>query len=251
MKFVEQPEQSEHWYTAAGDSAHDANLRTARKERLFPSVTSILGIKAKPALDNWKKNEAILSALTLPRMEGESTQDFAARVAIDMNKTGSTAAAIGTSIHAYAEGLTGGKSVPAPVGYEKVCELLRIWIAENLGTGIAEESMVSTEYGYAGRIDWSGNFANGKYGKLDFKSQNVKPGKKPVFYPEHCYQLSAYAEGKSMELVNLIISTNAENPIIAEKRWTFEESANGWAIFRHCLSIWQLERGYDPRKEID
>lgn len=251
MKLIPGNEPSAHWYTASGESAHDADLRRARKERLYPSVTSVLQIKAKPGLDAWKRQEAILAALTLPRLPGESEQDFAARVSVDMDATGSKAAAIGTMIHAYAEGLTGGETVPVPSGYEKVCQLLACWISENLGSGVAESTMVSDDYGYAGRQDWAGTFAGGKYGILDFKTQNVKPGKKPVFYPEHCYQLAAYAEGKPMELVNVIIGVHPENPVIAEKRWTVEEAENGWSIFRHCLAIWQLERGYDPRKEAD
>jgi len=251
MKLIPGSEPSAHWYNPeTGASAHDADLRRARKERLFPSVTSVLQIKSKPGLDAWKRQEAILSALTLPRLAGESDQDFAARVAVDMDATGSKAAAIGTAIHAFAEGLTNGQEIPPPAGHETVCALLRCWVAENLGEGQTEETMVSQEYGYAGRKDFSG-MIGGKYGILDFKSQNVKPGKKPVFYPEHCYQLAAYSEGRPMELVNLIISTNAENPIIAEKRWTAEESENGWSIFRHCLEIWQLERNYDPRKAVE
>jgi len=251
MKLLPPEPSNVHWYTATGESAHDADLRRARKERLYPSVTSVLQIKAKPGLDAWKRQEAILAALTLPRLDGESEQDFASRVVVDMDATGSKAAAIGTAIHAYAEGLTGGENIEPPKGYEAICAALRCWIEENLEGGVAESTMVSEEYGYAGRQDWTGIFSNGKYGILDFKTQNVKPGKKPVFYPEHCYQLAAYAEGKPMEMVNLIIGVNHDNPIIAEKRWTIEEAENGWAIFKHCLAIWQLERGYDPRRAQD
>jgi hypothetical protein len=246
MKF-DQPKQSEHWYSQDGTSRHDADLRVARKEKLFPSVTSILQVKSKPALDAWKRQEAILASLTLPRLPGESEQDFAKRVIVDMDATSSSAAKIGTAIHDYAERITNGELIKAPDGYHEVCALLKEWIIDSLGEGVSEESMVSTEYGYAGRKDFSG-MIQGKYGILDFKSQNVKPGTKPIFYPEHCYQLAAYAEGKDMSLVNVIISTNPLNPIIAVKEWSQEEAEKGWSIFKHLLAVWQLERGYDPRQ---
>lgn len=246
MKFVEQKEKTGHWYSASGESAHDADLRRARREGLFPSVTSVLSELAKPGLDAWKRQEAILAALTLPRMPGESEQDFSARVVRDMDATGSKAAETGTMIHEWAENVINDKTLPAPEGYEAVCAMLRCWIDENLGEGIAEESMVNTEYGYAGRKDFSGIIC-GEYGIMDFKTQNVKPGKRPTFYPEHCYQLAAYAEGKPMRLTNVIVGVHKDNPIIAVKDWSAEEASNGWEIFKHCLAIWQKKRCYDPR----
>jgi hypothetical protein len=248
MRLISEPQQSAHWYTSTGEAAHDSDLRRARKENLYPSVTSVLQVKSKPGLDAWKRQEAILAALTLPRRPGESDQDFAARVAIDMTETSSKAARIGTMIHNYAEQLTLGMDEPVPPqGYEAVCNMLREWIADNLDDGIAESTMVSTEYGYAGRMDWSGVFQkSGGYGILDFKTQNVKPGSKPVFYPEHCYQLAAYAEGKPMELVNVIIGVHPENPLIEVRHWKEDEIQDGWDIFRHLLRVWQIERGYRP-----
>jgi len=37
----------------------------------------VLGVIAKPALDAWKQEQAILAALTLPRNEGEPLDEFA------------------------------------------------------------------------------------------------------------------------------------------------------------------------------
>lgn len=250
MKFIETPEKSAHWYRSDGSSAHDADLRKARKENLLPSVTSILQVKSKPGLDAWKRQEAILAALTLPKNPGESAQDFAQRVAIDMDRTGSEAANIGTSIHDFAEKIVNGENPKPVLGYEEVCEKLACWISESLGEGVAEESMVSQVYGYAGRKDFSGMILGG-YGILDFKTQGIKPGNKPNFYPEWCYQLAAYAEGRCYyNLVNVIISTNKDAPTIAIKQWSVEEIQTGWDIFKSLLKVWQLERGYDPRNII-
>ena len=238
-----------HWYTSTGLSAHGATLREARKENLFPSVTTVLGIKSKPGLDAWKRNEAILSALTLPQNTGESAEDFAVRVAIDMDSTASRASSIGTSIHDWAENYCNKTPISPPTGYEQVCYKLQCWIDENLSDdGESEKSMVSA-IGYAGRIDWIGTCKKtGLPMIVDFKTQNIKTGRKPTFYPEWCYQLTAYSNGEMpVKLVNVAISSNVENPVIAEKEWCAEEKANGWEIFKHCLKIWQLERGYTAR----
>jgi hypothetical protein len=237
-----------HWYTNGGESAHGATLREARKQNLYPSVTTVLQIKAKPGLDAWKRNEAILAALTLPRREGESLEDFAGRVAIDMNETASKAATIGTSIHDWAEHYCGGNPVAPPLGYEAVCYNLQKWIDENLdlNAGASELSIVNQQLGYAGRIDWQGKDKEGNFLILDFKSQGIKEGKKPVFYPEWAYQLAAYAEGKNVRLVNVVISTNKDLPIVESYEWKEEEKETAWKIFRNCLRIWQLEKGYKP-----
>ena len=248
MKFLSMPEKSGHWYREDGKSAHGATLREARRENLYPSVTTVLSLIASPGLDAWKRSEAILAALTLPKIEGESDQDFAARVAIDMEETGSKAAKIGTNIHDWAEKYCLGEYATYPEGYETVCYKVQEWIDTNLDkTRIyPEQAMVNKELGYAGKIDLQGYTKDGRFFILDFKSQGIKPGKNAVFYPKWIQQLAAYAEGKVQNLCNLAISTNPDNPIIAEKWWTKEEIETGWEIFKHCLAIWQLERGYKP-----
>ena len=78
--------ESEHWYSKTGESAYtivgsngkerNTNLRDARKHGYVPSVTTILGVAAKPALENWKINQALNSALTLKKQDDESTDQF-------------------------------------------------------------------------------------------------------------------------------------------------------------------------------
>lgn len=76
-------ESASHWYFPDGSPLHEVeradgkgtrptNLRDARKLGLYPSVTNILSVLAKPGLNAWKQEQAILAALTLPRRSGES-----------------------------------------------------------------------------------------------------------------------------------------------------------------------------------
>lgn len=242
------PQSSGHWYDPqTGESRHDADLRVARKEKLLPSVTSVLQILAKPALETWKINQAILASLTLPRLPGESDQDFAARVVRDFKEQSGAAADLGTRIHQFAEDVTNGLH-PQPVpGLEEVCEKLAVWIGENLGPGVAEESITNVELGYAGRVDWMGQDKTGVPLIVDFKSNGNKDGKLAP-YEDYCTQLAAYGEGApGTRYINLMISTNPKYPEIRAHEWTGEEIARGWESFRACLKIWMIQKNYDPR----
>jgi len=50
----------------------NTTVKDAREHGLLPSVTTIIACHARPALEIWKQQNAILAALTLPRIDGES-----------------------------------------------------------------------------------------------------------------------------------------------------------------------------------
>ena len=85
--------ESGHWYTQEGEPMYtiigangkerNTTLRDAKTLGLVPSVTTIIGMIAKPSLENWKINQALNSALSLERFENESLEDFQ----LDVNKT--------------------------------------------------------------------------------------------------------------------------------------------------------------------
>ena len=62
-------QESGHWYDTDGNSQYtivgangktrNTTLRDARKNGFVPSVTTVLNIAAKPALENWKIKQAI------------------------------------------------------------------------------------------------------------------------------------------------------------------------------------------------
>ena len=259
MKFLTN-EENAHWYTADGESRHDADLRVARRENLFPSATSVLKIKAKPALETWKLNQAILASLTLPRRAGEDGEAYAARIVKDFQEQSGAAAELGTKVHAFAEDICNGDDAIPVREVEDSCLELQKWIYANLGDGQSEESIVNLELGYAGRKDWSGFLKDGRYAFIDFKTQNVKK-KDPVFYDEWAWQLAAYSKANNSIMipegyvihypksvcVSVVISTNPNNQGIWVKYWDQLDIEMGWDIFKCLLKVWQLERGYRPK----
>jgi hypothetical protein len=105
--------ESGHWYAADGSPAYrvigkngkerNTNVRDARERGLVPSVTTILGIIAKPGLNTWLQQQVLLAALTLPRIAGETEENWLERVMSDSKSTGRDAMDRGTQMHGVLE----------------------------------------------------------------------------------------------------------------------------------------------------
>ena len=107
-------DKAAHWYTRDGAPAYEVpradgkgmratTVRDARKDDLVPSVTTVLRVLANPVLEAWKQEQCVLSALTLPREDDESEDDYAKRVVLDSKETSRKAMTLGTDVHAAIE----------------------------------------------------------------------------------------------------------------------------------------------------
>jgi hypothetical protein len=245
--------ESGHWYKPDGTPAYqipaksgalrDVTLRDARKLGLVPSVTSIIREAAAPGLELWKRKNLLLSALTLPRIEGEPLDDFSRRIEVDAAEQGKRALERGTEIHAEIErALCGGPvtDYAAPV---------LAWLKAELGDvqWFPERSFASP-LGYGGKIDLC---APGIV--IDFKTSDFGPDKKMGGWDEQVMQLAAYAVGldessewagfvTTARVGNLFVSTR--EPGILQPRWyTPLEIHRGWEMFVTLLSYWKAKRG--------
>ena len=105
-KYNKFTSESGHWYSLEGEPMYtiigangkerNTTLRDAKSIGLVPSVTTILGMVAKPALENWKITQAIKSAATLDIGDEESMDSFVYRCKADAKNIGLTAANQGT-----------------------------------------------------------------------------------------------------------------------------------------------------------
>ena len=248
---MENLSEAGHWYdkdglptyTIVGANGKERNttLRDARQWGYVPSVTTIIGVAAKPSLENWKVNQALNSAITLEQDPGETIEDFTNRCKQDSKKIGRDAAERGTIIHAMIEqGFMGGKET-------KAYRVIKDYLDENFPgeEWIAEDSFCSTS-GYGGKIDLyskSGIF-------VDFKTKDGLKDKQAskLVYDDHGMQLSAYAEGcnfKEPERVSIFV--DREDPeLIAVHRWDKETHVRHMSMFNSLLSYWKLVKKYDP-----
>ena len=250
----ENKSESGHWYTRDGEPAYttigangkvrNTTLRDAKKLDLLPSVTTIIGVAAKPGLQTWLQNQAILAALTLPRKEGEEESEYLSRVLSDSKAQGREAADRGTYIHGILESFFDGmllESVPqychAVEKELKVAFGNRLWIPEKSG---------SHELGFAGKVDLC---AKGDKVKgippvvVDFKTKET-PLEKVVPYEDHIMQLAAYREllGFSDARCAIVFVNGLTNEAklceISE-----EELQKGLKCFFHLLRFYQIKSG--------
>lgn len=252
MAFV-RPDNSAHWYTPEGkprhtrDNGKPTTLKDARVEGLLPSVTSILNVISKPALESWKVEQGILSALRLDRLESESMDSFAKRIVADMKVATSVAATFGTKVHHVLEQYNIDGSIPDEDDevYLWFVEY-KPWFDENI-TKVhqAERVLVNEQHGYAGTVDLVADHVTWGRCVIDFKTQGVK--RSPRFYETWIYQLSAYQqciEGDP-KCVSLIIDSKAPSPPV-EKLWGADEVEDGWEVFKHANQLYQKTKKYTP-----
>lgn len=220
-------------YKVDGSGLTNTTLAHARKMNLFPSVTGITGVIDAPAINNYRVDQAIKSALTLPReieddvfymnrCFGElgiaahdpanvgrwchrnpprpllNADESAKLVLIDAEAHSEAAKELGTEIH---EGISTMLKENRCCVREDVWTLMkpmREWTKENVTEIHAVEQIVgSLEHGYAGTMDLDCDLKGIGRAVVDWKSQNVKrngKGPKPEFYYSYGKQLAAYGQ---------------------------------------------------------
>ena len=255
-------ESSSHWYGRDGTPQYQrecstvpgafrgTSLADARKEGLCPSVTSIIkDVTPSPRLEAWKIEQGILAALTLPKLEGESVDLFAKRVAEDARDSSSRAAKLGTRVHSAIEDWI---STGAGTTDKQVAPILGIyqeWHKENIDQVHFIERPFAN-HGYGGCVDMVAEWGNGAMTLIDFKTQRRKVGEKMESYkPEHPMQLAAYAHGSGLgriALANILISTNPDDLRIEVKDWT-KERRKWTELFLAAFDYWCKLKDYDPR----
>jgi len=254
MLIKDQTSESGHWYDKDGNPAYqiigangkqrNTTLRDAKKLGLLPSVTTILGVASKPGLDRWKQEQAILAALTLPRLDGEEESEWLSRVLSDSKAQGRDAADRGTYIHGVLESFFDGILLESIPEYCRNAENAlkaafgnRLWIPEKSG---------SHELGFAGKVDLH---AKGDKVKgippvvCDFKTKEI-PLEKVVPYEDHIMQIAAYRE--LLGLADARCAIMFVNGLTNEVKLCEIEEADlqkGLKCFFHLLRYYQLKSG--------
>lgn len=244
-----------HWYTRAGECCYEirgangnmrsVTLRDARKLGLVPGFSSVAAMEAKPQLERWKIEQALMAALTLPRIEWETDEQFMARARDDSFEQARKASERGTQIHGAIQSSFEDKPIAAetlPYVYPA-----KSWLIEKFGHDhwIPERSFAHP-LGYGGKIDIS----NSVYRVVgDFKCKDFDESKDAddLSWPEMCMQLTSYANGLGMPdatKVNLFVSTRVPG-LIRAKVWTPDEEKTAWEAFKCLLRLWQLRKNFN------
>lgn len=238
---------------ADGKGMRPATLKDARKLGLYPGVTSIIKCADKPALNRWMQQQVLMAALTLPRIDGETSEQLCARILADSGEQARKARDKGTEIHAAIQGHYEGKAPseemwPYVTGAIKVIEACfgrRDWLTE-----IA----CANPMGYGTKADLHdsglGGLASGVV--LDFKGSEFDEAKAPTLktWDEHHMQLAATRMALDLpgaECAIVYVSRNVPG-LCRLIRVDDAELEQGWSMFRALLDFWQTKNGYHPQK---
>ena len=266
-------ESASHWYFPDGTPLHEVpradgkgdrptSLRDARKLGLFPSVTNVLSILAKPGLVAWQQEQAILAALTLPRTEDESLDDFAKRVLTDMTSEVGRAADLGSAVHAAIEGYAQGRWLPEDKEVARLFEPARQWFDKEVAqVHSVEIATAHLEWGYAGRVDLVATLKSTRRPTvIDFKTQKTRRDKdgnfKPILHDTWPLQLEAYRmalasrdKGLSDAAIASVVIGSTEPVPVVVKVWDDADKAGFFKAFLAARDLWVWQKNYCPVKD--
>lgn len=194
-----------------------------------PSVTTVLGILAKPALIHW-------------------AWELGTR-GLDYRKERDQAADIGILAHYLILcDLQGEKAEIAQFSAEQINKaetaLIKYWDwrkGNPIEPILVETSLISERHGFGGTIDCLAHLGD-KMVLLDYKT-----GK--AIYPEMLYQLAAYEAllkeaGKPVTEARILRIGRDENEAFEER--VFIDLSTEWEIFLACLRIYKLRQSHNP-----
>lgn len=239
-----------------GPGIKKPTLREAKELRLFPSITNVLDVIAKPALTNWLISQGIMAALTLPRQPDEGDDKFAERVVVDMDSQSQEARDFGTEIHEHVEKYITDGVVDLNSEAESYTLSTRQWINQEVEQIVATEMTVFCPIlGLAGRLDMLCRLRSRGLAIVDFKSQEVKrkPNGEadPAFYPEFPMQCAGYGElirrMKKLDEMPALVSVviDRAKPAAPHIR-IWEDPLKYWELFLNAYALWKYLKGYDP-----
>ncbi len=259
--YIPRASEGGHWYDrdgtpryevmdAKGDS-RKATLRDARKFGWYPGVTSIIKCAAAPGLERWKQDQVLMAALTLPRIEGETSEQLCARIVADSQEQGRQARERGTLIHAAIQGHYEGKA-PDEEFWPYVRGIVdairqnfddRDWLTER-------PCAHALGYGTKADLHHSGLGAMSSGIVLDFKGSEFDEAKAPKLktWDEHAMQLAATREALCLPGADCaIVYVSRTVPGLCRViRIDESELAQGWDMFRGLLNYWKAKNKYWP-----
>lgn len=253
--------EAAHWYSKTGEPYHTVigkstgrprptTLADARKLGLVPSVTTVLRLLNKPALNDWKMEQACLAVMTAPRLPGEELDAFVERVlhTEEQHKQEAAGAADrGTAIHNAVASLVAGNKLGDDEEWAlEFAESPYMYMVGQCNKILGTEVILCGE-GFAGKTDFIGDC--GDYDIIvDWKSSKKLPDK--ASWPEHVLQLSAYAKAHNMKTGRPVRTANCYISSITAGLYMFFNNPS-WEEtyeqgFAPLLKYWRYSTQYYP-----
>ena len=211
----------------------------------FPSVTTVLGVIAKPALIPWARNAALDSvreALTkraggMAWVTPEWVNEVIAEARRHPDRAKTEAADFGTQAHILIDAIIRGEKPEIPPEMEPVTTSFELWQRDaGLEIHLSENMVYSTEYRYAGTMDAVASRGDSLVA-LDWKTGNQ-------IYDEAKLQISAYAvalEQLSGQTVSegWIVRLGKRDPDFTAVKLDKQDLSRCFQLFLNALSLWE------------
>ncbi len=171
----------------------EATLADARKVNALVSVTTVLGMLAKPGLVKWQVEQGIKAASQLEwRDDDPMTGDLINLAYQKSQEYTRYTQDFGTATHWWLNhklrAIPSTEIPPMIPGAEEIADGILEWLPANgYEFSLTEHRFVRPDLGYAGTVDLIGTH-HGKPCLVDLKTQ--EPPLTP--YPEYAYQLAGY-----------------------------------------------------------
>lgn len=248
--------ESLHWYDQEGKPRYqvpyadpskgmrNTTLRDAKKEGFVPSVTAILNVPAKPALERWKQNQILDAAWDIVR--ADLSKDEWSKVVLEKSsEIGHDTASIGTAIHANIEQFYIDGTIISPE-YKTHVDNVEKELEKFYPAGFIAEKSFASPLGYGGKIDLFSVCEECPMGiVIDFKSKDFDEDKqaKDLAWPEMAMQLDAYRHGINLPNALMVsVFVDRETGIVKSYQWP---EGDYFERFKCLLKYWQLDKGYN------
>lgn len=221
----------------------DCGIAEARKNHYYPSVTTILDVINKHAINRWREDLLIEEAFNISPIFADHEREEAKKCVIDrVAAKADIAPRTGTLWHDdVANWLREGFTInEAP---RETLENILTWLDHHKIEPVdIEHSFCNLMW--AGTVDYIGTGAEGQRVFIDWKTQSTKR-QNAKFYNTWAMQLAAYSGEQSTppDLWSVVLSTT-EPPFIAARKWS---NADKWlGAFRCAFTLWCTLHNYNP-----
>ena len=194
---------------------------------------------ATPGLDIWKQRQVLLSALTLPKVDGEAEDEYIDRIMADSREQGKKAAELGTKIHGALERHYLGHIVPAEYLLHVAGTIAAINERFGPEAWSAEKSFCTGQYG--GKVDLHNDTI-----VIDFKTKEFGPDNLPKPFDEQIMQLAAYRHGLGYPMARCAnVYVSVSNPGLAHiVEHSEEDLIRGQEMFSNLLRYWKEKNSF-------
>lgn len=206
-----------------------------------PGVSEVKDVLAKHALINWKIDQHLRQAYRNPDLSTDNEDAYLAEIKRITETAMEVAPQAGTDFHELMQ-LFFQSKLPGSNPFYGLCAKVHQEILHQNG-GVTGQYRVEEYFmgeGFGGTIDLITPCPIICDYKTKQTAAKFKPGK--MAYDDHRMQLAAYREGAGLpnaRCCNIFICLEDGQTDFHEH--PEKDLQKGWALFEHCLKIWQIQ----------